>query len=599
MNNFLIENKFPGTMKKIFTFIFALLAMAVTAQERTSYNVSIASENDQRGLVNYSYRAGAPHTPSESHTFTASEGDLISAWAMPKNGWKFKQWTENGQVVATAEELQETMGNYIFNLHEHRNLVAEFKLDNSGWLVGPTAYVDNKVKGGFHSLDVFSTYDIEYTFDNVVPVDITSSWGTVVMTHTSNTARIYYKLITYGFDKETQTYRYSDTKPTFSTGFGGFVPAATQYTEPITVPMGYSWLRFVVLDEQSGWSFQKRSEEFVIKIYRREPKVIVSTDHNNYGTVSGGGTYSCGEEVTVKATPREGYRFVCWEQISPYYKRISNDAEFKFKIESDTELEAVFEPTPFPLFFFDDDRESDDKNATLIAGCYNDNKFYDVHLRDRILWCDKRWNTICLPFSLPDFSAAVATPLRGATVKKLVSSSYTQATKTLTLNFKTVDAIEAGKPYIVRWETPYSESAIPHPVFEMVQISSNAASKTETDFVDFVGNYSTINLTGDDRTVLYLGSGSKLYYPRVDMPVNAFRGVFRLKGLTAGDLPGSEAKNIVLDFGDGETTSIDYSQQTKMVTVEENYHSIDGRKLVGKPTAKGVYIQNGRKVVIK
>lgn len=577
-------------MKKIFAFIYALLAMATTTQAQTGYNVSIVSENDQRGLVNYNYRAGAPHTPSGSHTFTANEGDLICVWAMPKNGWKFKQWTENGQVVATAEELQETMGNYIFNLHEHRNLVAEFKLDNSGWLVGPTAYVDNKVKGGFHSLDVFSTYDIEYTFDNVVPVDITSSWGTVVMTHTSNTARIYYKLITRDFS----TGRYSDTIPTFSTGFGGFVPTATQYTDSITVPMGYSWLRFVVLDEQSGWSFKKRSEEFVIKIYRIEPILRVSTNNVNYGTVSGGGQYFCGEQVTVKATPREGFRFCYWEQISPYHKRISNDAEFKFKIESDTQLEAVFEPTPFPLFLYDDDRESNAKNADLIVGCYNDNNFYDVHLRDRILWCDKRWNTICLPFSLPDFSAVVDTPLRGATVKKLVSSSYTQATKTLTLNFKTVDAIEAGKPYIVRWETPYSESAIPHPVFEMVQISSNAASQIETEFVDFVGNYSTINLTGDDRTVLYLGSGSKLYYPRVDMPVNAFRGVFRLKGLTAGDLPSSEAKNIVLDFGDGETTSIEIDKYG--YGREENYYSIDGIKLNGEPTKKGIYIHNGKKV---
>ena len=128
-------------------------------------------------------------------------------------------------------------------------------------------------------------------------------------------------------------------------------------------------------------------------------------------------------------------------------------------------------------------------------------------------------------------------------------------------------------------------------------IGSSAASSAETDYVDFVGCYSPESLTAQDRTVLYMGGDSKLYYPGSDMKVNAFRGFFRLKnGLTAGDLP-NEAKAIVLNFGDSETTSVSSIEHETLKM--EHYYSIEGRRLQGKPTAKGVYIYKGKKVVIK
>ena len=33
--------------------------------------------------------------------------------------------------------------------------------------------------------------------------------------------------------------------------------------------------------------------------------------------------------------------------------------------------------------------------------------------------------------------------------------------------------------------------------------------------------------------------------------------------------------------------------------LQENWYTLDGRKLSGKPNAKGVYIQNGKKIVVK
>ena len=215
-----------------------------------------------------------------------------------------------------------------------------------------------------------------------------------------------------------------------------------------------------------------------------------------------------------------------------------------------------------------------------------DGKVRSVIIDGRTLYKTGIWNTLCLPFNLDDFEG---TPLKDATVKTLTSSSF--ANGTLTLNFTTVSAIEAGKPYLVKWA---SGDNIENPVFSGVTIC-NTLAPTVTDCVDFIGSYDIEYLTGQDRSVLYLGGDNKLYYPINDMKVNAFRGHFQLKnGLTAGDLP-SNAKNFVLNFGDSTTEIVNYQLST--VNSNDSWYSIDGRCLQGKPTQKGVYIRNGKKII--
>ena len=87
---------------------------------------------------------------------------------------------------------------------------------------------------------------------------------------------------------------------------------------------------------------------------------------------------------------------------------------------------------------------SDNTANNLTA--YDGQKF-SVTLRGRTLYTDGSWNTLCLPFDVGSFTG---TPLDGAIVKTLGSSSF--ANGTLTLNFSDDQtSIEAGRPYIVRW----------------------------------------------------------------------------------------------------------------------------------------------------
>ena len=143
-----------------------------------------------------------------------------------------------------------------------------------------------------------------------------------------------------------------------------------------------------------------------------------------------------------------------------------------------------------------------------------ENKTCDVALTDRTLTKDGNWNTLCLPFNLGDAEAEAGhhfdgTPFEGAVVKELnASASYLTANGTLTLNFTDVDAIKAGKPYIVKWEN--ASGSVSNSVFTGVTISSTTPTPVEfsitnsDDKCEFGGQYSPFSIvtsgaTGDDE----------------------------------------------------------------------------------------------------
>ena len=226
--------------------------------------------------------------------------------------------------------------------------------------------------------------------------------------------------------------------------------------------------------------------------------------------------------------------------------------------------------------------------AALAVSDYN----YDLTLNGRTFYHDGNWNVLSLPFGMSDFAG---TPLAGATIKTLDASSF--ADGKLTLTFSDATSIEAGKPYFVKWE---SGSDVVNPTFSNVTVSATEGAAVETTNVNFKGILSPVGLTADDRSVLFLGKENKLYYPNANVVVGSYRAYFLLQGITAGDLANG-VRSIELDFGDGETTRI---EELKDGRIEEwnsldSWYTLDGRRLSGKPSQKGLYINNGRKYIFK
>lgn len=251
---------------------------------------------------------------------------------------------------------------------------------------------------------------------------------------------------------------------------------------------------------------------------------------------------------------------------------------------------AFFTTTDYGLMLANDDSSADTKNADLIDD--NNGNVVTVTLSGRTLYRDGEWNTLCLPFSMT--AEQVAVQLAPAELMTLSGASF--ADNTLTLDFEVANSIDAGKPYIIKWAEGGDD--IDDPSFVGVTISNDPTDDIEVDYVTFKGCYSPVQLTGGDNTSLYLSGSSTLYYPDEDLNIYAFRAYFTLDGITAGDLEG-QVNTFVLNFN-GESTGITrLSVEPELTEKDAAWFTLDGRKLQSKPAAKGIYIHNGKKFVIK
>jgi hypothetical protein len=172
---------------------------------------------------------------------------------------------------------------------------------------------------------------------------------------------------------------------------------------------------------------------------------------------------------------------------------------------------------------------------------FYEEEFYDITLVSRTLYKDGGWNTLCLPFNLEDFNG---TPLEGATVKTLNSSSI--ANGTLTLNFSSATSIAAGSPYIVKWDkaddyVDDNDHNLHEPTFCHVRIRQEL-HPVDQAAIDFIGSYSPVSFAKDDKTKLYIGADNKLYYPGTVTTIGSFRAYFQLANaltdVSTGDVNG-------------------------------------------------------------
>lgn len=149
--------------------------------------------------------------------------------------------------------------------------------------------------------------------------------------------------------------------------------------------------------------------------------------------------YRIGAQYKLRATPKDGYRFVSWnrdnkqydEVFSMYHTKAANDeivsADFGINVHEDAKIVDINSNTDFKAVYVK--RELD-------------NVYY---------------STLCLPFNL---TSLTGTPYEGASVLKFVGAE----TKTehgdnrIILSFAEVnfanDQIEAGKPYLIKVANP-------------------------------------------------------------------------------------------------------------------------------------------------
>lgn len=216
----------------------------------------------------------------------------------------------------------------------------------------------------------------------------------------------------------------------------------------------------------------------------------------------------------------------------------------------------------------------------VAVNSFNAQNNVDVQLKRTL--SPEHWNSFCVPFAI---SADVIAEKFGAGTQVCTFGSMNGNV----MNFAHSTTIEAGTPYIVK---PTQE--VVNPSFTGVNIEATAAKKVGADGYFMQGIYSAKTDLTTDGTNLFLGDGNKFYKP-------AGATTARMKGLRAFFIVPQGTNLAALRANiDGATTAIDEFATVVEQPTDNRIYNLQGQ-FVGTSFEglHGVYVQNGKKVLVK
>lgn len=223
-----------------------------------------------------------------------------------------------------------------------------------------------------------------------------------------------------------------------------------------------------------------------------------------------------------------------------------------------------------------DEENNNDKVVEDYAG-----KTVNVTLKRTI--SDTYLNPFCVPF---DMTADQITAVFG---EGSVVSAFTSVTGKV-MNFEKVATITAGQPYIVQATKASTEISLDN-VEMKLEPGSNVKQKSDELSMSFNGIVSPYTFKNNDGTELFLDKDGNLRYPStVGSQMKGMRAYFEVL-----DGTGNEAK---VNIGGG-LSSIDKLMNGEAMTGK--VYNLNGQ-YVGNTLdglAKGLYIMNGKKYVVK
>lgn len=202
----------------------------------------------------------------------------------------------------------------------------------------------------------------------------------------------------------------------------------------------------------------------------------------------------------------------------------------------------------------------------------------------RTFYKDGEWNTLCLPFAVADAKTA----FDGAELREV----DTQNSHDNTIVFKEATAIDAGKPYLIKWANSSSAAVNVEKKFEGVTLVAAATPVVVKEGgISFNGFYKMTEASELGAFVAAIGAGNKLFKV-TEGKMKGFRAAFVLSS-------GAEATkfNVVID---GTATGIE-DLVIDGVKANGRVYNLNGLYVGNSLNGlqPGLYIQNGKKIVVK
>lgn len=215
----------------------------------------------------------------------------------------------------------------------------------------------------------------------------------------------------------------------------------------------------------------------------------------------------------------------------------------------------------------------------------------------------EEWSTICLPFAM------TGDQVKAAFGDDVLLSDYTgwsdeyaseedENPSKITVQFTRLNAangMEANHPYIIRTSkdiTDFEADGVTISPEEEPTVSTG--SKRKHDVGSFIGNY-VADFTVPEATLFI--ANNQFWYSVGKTKMKAYRGYFEFEDVLKSYYDDTSSAKI--DFSFDEATGIKAVSNNES---KKDVYTIDGifvGKGISKSLPKGVYIQNGRKFVIK
>ena len=204
----------------------------------------------------------------------------------------------------------------------------------------------------------------------------------------------------------------------------------------------------------------------------------------------------------------------------------------------------------------------------------------------RTFFHDNAWNTLCLPFDVD--ANEVATAFAGAEIREIDLSQC----KDNTIQFVPATEIKAGVPYIIKWNENVAEAKPFEKTFEGVTLVAEPKPVKVNNDITFTGFYNKTTADKLGTSVAAVGAGSKLFKVVGEGEMKGFRAAFVLNPTAQ-----LSAFNVVID---GVTNGIE-DLVIDGVKANGRVYNLNGQYVGNSLNGlqPGLYIQNGKKIVVK
>lgn len=300
-------------------------------------------------VVSTSANPSAGGTTSGGGSYTGGQTATVIATAAA--GYTFASWTDQGAIVSTS-------ATYSFSVAANRSLVANFSATPTIYTISASvspAATGTVAGGGTYTAgsnaSVVATAVSGYVFSNWTENgSVVSSSPTYTFTVTGNRALVanFQQISGAVFTLTTS----ASPSAGGTTSGDGLYPSGSNATATATPAAGYFFVNWTnsgfVFSVNPSVTFGMTSNTTLVANFSQtNPTFTITAVVTNGvgGSVSGGGTYHRGDNVTLTATPSSGYMFANWFDESSG-TTVSTSPTYSFVVTANQTFRATFQSIP-------------------------------------------------------------------------------------------------------------------------------------------------------------------------------------------------------------------------------------------------------------